>query len=460
MFKRIMIANRGEIAMRLIRCCREMGIETVLIYSTEDRDSLPVQCSTETVCIGPGPAAKSYLNQDSIIAAAKAYDCDAVHPGYGFLSENADFAKACEDEGIVFIGPSSEMIRKMGDKESARELMKANGVPVVPGSDGLLRDASDAVQIAEKIGYPVLIKASAGGGGRGMRRAYSSSEIEEAFNAAKAEALSAFGDDSLYMEKLIIDPRHIEFQIMGDKQGHILQLGERDCSMQRRNQKLIEEAPARCLTDKQRNEMAKAAVNAARAANYESVGTVEFIVDKDGSFYFIEMNTRIQVEHTVTEEATGIDLVKEQIRIAQGLNLSVKQEDICPKGHTIEVRVNAENPENGFVPCPGEIKFEHLPSGLGVRVESAIYSGCSVSPYYDSMIAKIIVHAPGRLEAIRKMRAALEETVIDGVKTNIDFLYLLMYYPNYMLGNFDTSFFEKETDKLIKWERDSEKKTK
>ena len=459
MFKRIMIANRGEIAMRIIRCCHEMGIEAVLVYSEEDAESLPVQCATQAICIGPASPALSYLNQNSLIAACKAADCDAIHPGYGFLSENADFAKSCEDEGIVFIGPSSDIIRKMGNKEAARELMIKAGVPVVPGSDGLVKNAKEAAKQAEKIGYPVLLKASAGGGGRGMRRAYSESEIEFSFNAAQAEAESAFGDGSMYMEKLIENPKHIEFQILGDRSGNVISLGERDCSMQRRNQKLIEEAPAKCLSDELRAKMTEAAVKAAKAAGYFSAGTVEFIVDHEGNFYFIEMNTRIQVEHCVTEQTVGIDLIREQIRIAQGLDLSVKQEDVIPRGHTIEVRINAESPERDFAPCPGKVGFLHLPGGMGVRVESALYEGCSISPYYDSMIAKIIVHAPGRLDAIRKMRVALQETIVDGIDTNVDFLYLLMFHPEYMLGKFDTSFLEKYSGKLIKWDKDSRKRS-
>ena len=458
MFKRIMIANRGEIAMRIIRCCHEMGIEAVLVYSEEDADSLPVQCATETICIGPAAPALSYLNQNSLIAACKAARCDAIHPGYGFLSENADFAENCEKEGIVFIGPSSEVIRKMGDKAAARELMIKAGVPVVPGSDGLVKNVKEAAKEAERIGYPVLLEASAGGGGRGMRRVFSEGELEDLYNAAKAEAKSAFGDDSMYMEKLIENPKHIEFQILGDKKGNVISLGERDCSMQRRNQKLIEEAPAKCLTKEQRTKMTEAAVKAAKAAGYYSAGTVEFIVDRGGDFYFIEMNTRIQVEHCVTEETVGIDLVREQIRIAQGLDLSVKQEDIVPRGHTIEVRINAESPERDFAPSPGKVEFLHLPSGMGVRVESALYEGCSISPYYDSMIAKIIVHASGRLDAIRKMRVALQETIVDGIDTNVDFLYLLMFHPEYMLGRFDTSFLEKDSGRLLKWGKDSRKK--
>ncbi|MBQ7446343.1 MAG: acetyl-CoA carboxylase biotin carboxylase subunit [Eubacterium sp.] len=455
MFKRMLIANRGEIAMRILRCCVELGIETVLVHSTEDADSMPVQLCTQAVCIGPAAAQDSYLNADAILTAAKAYACDAIHPGFGFLSENAEFAEKCEENGIVFVGPSAEIIRKMGDKQSARELMKKHGVPVVPGSDGLVADAKEAAEIAKKTGYPVLVKASAGGGGRGMRTAFSEDEIEQAFESARAEAKAAFGDDSMYLEKLIVNPRHIEVQILGDRFGHIVQLGERDCSMQRRNQKLIEEAPAKCLTPKNRQAIAKAALKAAKAAGYFSVGTVEFVLDQDGHFYFIEMNTRIQVEHPVTEMVTGVDLIREQIRVAAGQKLSMKQDDIKVRGHAIECRINAENPEKGFAPSPGTVDFLHLPGGCGVRVESALYQGCQISPWYDSMAAKIIVHAPGRLEAIRRMRMALEETVIEGVDTNIDFLLLIMFNPDYMLGNINTSFIENHTQSLLDWNKAS-----
>ena len=455
MFKRMLIANRGEIAMRILRCCVELGIETVLVHSTEDADSMPVQLCTQAVCIGPAAAKDSYLNADAILTAAKAYACDAIHPGFGFLSENAEFAEKCEENGIVFVGPSAEIIRKMGDKQSARELMKKHGVPVVPGSDGLVADAKEAAEIAKKTGYPVLVKASAGGGGRGMRTAFSEDEIEQAFESARAEAKAAFGDGSMYLEKLIVNPRHIEVQILGDRFGHIVQLGERDCSMQRRNQKLIEEAPAKCLTQKNRQAIAKAALKAAKAAGYFSVGTVEFVLDQDGHFYFIEMNTRIQVEHPVTEMVTGVDLIREQIRVAAGQKLSMKQDDIKVRGHAIECRINAENPEKGFAPSPGTVDFLHLPGGCGVRVESALYQGCQISPWYDSMAAKIIVHAPGRLEAIRRMRMALEETVIEGVDTNIDFLLLIMFNPDYMLGNINTSFIENHTQSLLDWNKAS-----
>lgn len=458
MFKRILIANRGEIAMRVLRCCQEMGIETVLACSAEDMDSLPAQFATKRVCIGPSAAAKSYLNQEAVVQAAMSFQCEAIHPGYGFLSENADFASLCEEHGILFIGPSPEMIRMMGDKQSARALMKKHGVPVVPGSDGILKDWKEAAEIARKVGYPVLLKATAGGGGRGMRTAYDESEIQNAYESAQAEALSAFGDGSLYLEKLILHPHHIEVQILGDGRGHIIHLGERDCSLQRRNQKLLEEAPARILKPRQREALHRAALRAAKAVRYQSAGTVEFVLDREGNFYFIEMNTRIQVEHPVTEMITGVDLVREQIRIAAGLELSCRQSDISFSGHAIECRINAENPAKGFAPCPGDISFLHFPAGKGVRVESALYNGSRVSPWYDSMIAKVIVHAPGRLEAIRKMRVALEEMTVEGINTNLEFLYLLMFNPDYLSGHVDTGFLEKDADAIIRWGEESRRK--
>ena len=458
MFKRILIANRGEIAMRVLRCCQEMGIETVLACSAEDMDSLPAQFATKRVCIGPSAAAKSYLNQEAVVQAAMSFQCEAIHPGYGFLSENADFASLCEDHGILFIGPSPDMIRMMGDKQSARALMKKHGVPVVPGSDGILKDWKEAAEIARKVGYPVLLKATAGGGGRGMRTAYDASEIQNAYESAQAEALSAFGDGSLYLEKLILHPHHIEVQILGDSRGHIIHLGERDCSLQRRNQKLLEEAPARILKPRQREALHRAALRAAKAVRYRSAGTVEFVLDREGNFYFIEMNTRIQVEHPVTEMITGVDLVREQIRIAAGLELSCRQSDISFSGHAIECRINAENPAKGFAPCPGNISFLHFPAGKGVRVESALYNGSRVSPWYDSMIAKVIVHAPGRLEAIRKMRVALEEMTVEGINTNLEFLYLLMFNPDYLSGHVDTGFLEKDAEAIIRWGEESRRK--
>ncbi len=457
MFKRILIANRGEIAMRILRCCREMGIETVLIYSSEDKDSLPVQFSTYSVCIGPAPAQQSYLNEDAILTAAKEYNCDAIHPGYGFLSENAYFARKCEKEGIEFIGPSAKMIHFMGNKDAARTLMKKHGVPVVPGSDGILNNLDEAKKVAAEVGYPVLIKASAGGGGRGMRVAHDESEIEDAYESAGAEALSAFGDGSLYLEKLILNPHHIEVQILGDKKGNIIHLLERDCSMQRRHQKILEECPASILTDRQREALYRAALKAAKAVHYYSAGTLEFVLDKTGKFYFIEMNTRIQVEHPVTEMVTGVDLIREQIRVAAGMPLSIKQSDIKINGHAIECRINAEDPERGFAPCPGDVTFLHFPNGNGVRIESALYPNSRISPYYDSMVAKVIVYARGRLEAIRKMRVALEEFTIKGIKTNLNFQYLIMYNEDFVMGNYDTGFLEKNTEAILRWNRESEK---
>jgi acetyl-CoA carboxylase biotin carboxylase subunit len=455
MFKRILIANRGEIAMRIIRCCRTLDVETVLVHSTADADSLPVQYANYAVCIGKPQAADSYLNQDRILETARKLNCDAIHPGFGFLSENPQFVRRCEEAGITFIGPSADVIERMGNKQAARELMIKHGVPVVPGSDGLVEDADQAEAIAKQIGYPVLIKASAGGGGRGMRKAFDPSQIRQAYETAKAEAIAAFGNGDMYMEKLIVDPHHIEFQILADREGNIVQLGERDCSIQRRNQKLIEESPSKMLDDDLRKRMGADAVKAAKAAGYYNAGTVEFVLDQNGNYYFIEMNTRIQVEHPVTEMVSGFDLIREQIRIAAGARLTVTQEDICLSGHAIECRINAEIPQKNFMPSPGKIDFLHFPAGCGVRVDSALYNGCETSPYYDSMIAKIIVHAPTRLDAIRRMRGALEELIIDGIETNADFLYLVMYHPDYLRGQFDTSFLEKNTEALLDFEQGS-----
>lgn len=443
MFKRILVANRGEIALRIIRCLREMDIETVIVYSTADAQSLPVMMATYSVCIGPVKATQSYLNQDTIIETAKKMNCDAIHPGYGFLSENAEFARKCEENNIIFIGPSSELIEKMGDKQAARTLMQENDVPVVPGSDGLLNNADEAVLAAEKIGYPVLIKASAGGGGKGMRKAFNREELVSAFETAKAEAKAAFGDDSMYMEKLVLKPHHIEFQILADKLGNVTYLGERDCSIQRRNQKLLEESPAWVLDEKLRKQMGETAVRAAKAAGYYSAGTVEFILDQDGKYYFIEMNTRIQVEHPVTEMITGIDLIKEQIRIAAGMKLSHTQDEIKQKGHAIECRINAES--------VGKIDFLHFPAGCGVRVDSHLYTGYEVSPFYDSMVAKIIVSGSTRLDAIRRMRRALEELTIEGLRTNAEFMHLLTYHPEFIKGNYNTAFWEEHSGTIMKW---------
>lgn len=443
MFKRLLIANRGEIAVRIIRACIEMDIETVVVYSKADEKSLPVMAATHAVCIGPAKASDSYLNQDAIIETALLMGCDAIHPGYGFLSENPDFVRKCEENGLIFVGPSAEIISKMGDKQAARSLMISTGVPVVPGSDGLIETVEKAEEVAERIGYPVLLKASAGGGGKGMRKAFSKEELRKAFETAKAEAKAAFGNDDMYMEKLIINPHHIEIQILADKEGNVVYLGERDCSIQRNNQKLLEESPSRIIDEKKRVEMGLTAVKAAKAAGYYSAGTIEFVVDDKGNYYFIEMNTRIQVEHPVTEMITGVDLIREQLRIAGGMRLSMAQEDIEIKEHAIECRINAET--------PGIINFLHFPGGYGVRVESHLFSGYEVSPYYDSMLAKIIVTGKTRLEAVRRLRRALEELIIEGVKTNLEFMHLLTYHPDFIRGDYNTGFWEKNNETIKKW---------
>lgn len=443
MFKRILIANRGEIALRIIRCCREMGIETVLVYSTADEESLPVMMATHRVCIGPERAADSYLNQEVILETAQKMNCDAIHPGYGFLSENAVFAGACEEKGITFIGPASGVIASMGDKQTARTLMRKNHVPVVPGSEGILATLEEARQEAEKIGYPVLIKATAGGGGKGMRKVFQPKELEKAYLTARTEAEAAFGNGEVYLEKLIINPHHIEFQILADGHGNIVHLGERDCSIQKNNQKLLEESPSWVLDDRLRRRMGEEAVKAAKAAGYTNAGTVEFVLDEEGNFYFIEMNTRIQVEHPVTEQLTGMDLVREQIRIAAGRKLDFTQEEINLKGHAIECRINALR--------PGRVSFLHFPAGPGVRVDSHLYQGCEVSPHYDSMVAKIIVTGKTRLETIRRLRRALEELMIEGVETNTEFMHLVAYHPDFIRGRYNTSFWEKNSETIFRW---------
>lgn len=453
MLKRVLIANRGEIAVRIIRACRELDIETVAVYSTADAQSLPVQLATRAVCIGPPRAADSYLNQTAVLTAAVESGCDGVHPGYGFLSENADFADLCARCGLKFIGPSGDVIRRMGNKAAARALMQSAGVPVVPGSDGPVPDAETAAQVAEKIGYPVLLKASAGGGGRGMRRVYDPENLISAFEEARAEAVACFGDGEMYLEKLILNPRHIEFQILADSQGNVVHLGERDCSIQRRNQKLMEESPSRALTDELRTRMGRDAVQAARACGYEGAGTVEFVLDSAGNYYFIEMNTRIQVEHPITEMVTGLDLVREQLRIAAGLELPVQQEQVNLTGHAIEVRVNAEDPAHDFRPAPGVTRFLHLPGGCGVRVDTALYNGCELSPWYDSLAAKVIVHAPTRLQAIRRMRRALEELVVEGYPTGADLAHMILYHPDYLKGEYDTGFLEQNLESLLRLSR-------
>ena len=454
MLKRVLIANRGEIALRVLRACRELDIETVAVYSEADAEALHVQLATQAVCIGPAKAADSYLNQDALLTVAQATGCDGVHPGYGFLSENADFADACAQAGLTFIGPSGDTIRKAGSKSAARDIMRAAGVPVTPGSDGPVASVEAALAAAEAVGYPVLLKASAGGGGRGIRRCDSAAALPSAYTEAKAEAKACFGDDEMYLEKLVLRPRHIEFQVLADRFGNVIHLGDRDCSVQRRNQKLMEEAPARCLTPELRTAMGQAAVRAARAVGYENAGTVEFLLDADGEhFYFMEMNTRIQVEHGVTELITGVDLVRQQLRIASGLSLDMEQSDIRLTGHAIECRINAENPGANFAPCPGRVEFVHFPGGAGVRVDSCLYNGCELSPWYDSLAAKLMVHAPTRLEAIRKMRRALEEFTLEGFPTNAELSYQIMYHPVFVRGGCTTAFLDEHLPELLDFSR-------
>ena len=440
MFKKILIANRGEIALRVIRTCREMGIKSVAVYSTADADSLHVRFADEAVCIGPPPSKDSYLKIPNIIAAAEITNADAIHPGYGFLSENAKFSKICAEHGIKFIGASPEMIEKMGDKASAKATMKAAGVPTVPGSDGLVESLEHAKKIAAEIGYPVMLKATAGGGGRGMRDVWKEEDLEKALNSAMQEAGAAFGNDAMYMEKLIVDPRHIEIQIVGDQYGKACHLSERDCSIQRRHQKLTEETPSPFMTDDLRKRMGEAAVKAAEFIKYEGAGTVEFLVDKDRNFYFMEMNTRIQVEHPITEQVIDYDLIREQILVAAGVPISGK--NYTPKLHAIECRINAEDPYNDFRPSPGKITTLHAPGGHGVRLDTHVYSGYVIPPNYDSMIAKLITTAQTREEAIAKMKRALDEFVVEGVKTTIPFHLQLMDDPDYLAGNYTTKFME------------------
>ena len=423
MFKRLLIANRGEIALRVARACRELDIDPVMVYSEADRDALHVQLAAHAYCIGPAPAQQSYLNGDAILTVAKAAGCDAIHPGYGFLSENAAFAQECVDEGIAYVGPASSVIATMGNKAAAREMMKRAGVPVVPGSDGSVADAREGARIAEKIGYPVLIKAAAGGGGRGMRRVYDPDRFEELFEEARAESRACFNDDEMYLEKLIVDPHHIEFQILADAYGNIVHLGDRDCSIQRRGQKMI----------------------------------VEFVLDHTGEFYFIEMNTRIQVEHPITEMVSDVDLVREQIRVAAGLPLGFTQEDVHIKGHAIECRVNAEDPMRNFAPSPARIDFLHVPGGMGVRVDTGIYQGYTVPAQYDSLIAKLDVWAPTRLEALRRCRRALEELIVEGPATNIDLLHQVMYHPQFIHGTYTTSFMDEHLQEILDWNVEQKK---
>nr|WP_314289403.1 acetyl-CoA carboxylase biotin carboxylase subunit [uncultured Capnocytophaga sp.] len=440
MFKKILIANRGEIALRVIRTCREMGIKSVAVYSTADADSLHVRFADEAVCIGPPASKDSYLKIPNIIAAAEITNADAIHPGYGFLSENAKFSKICAEHGIKFIGASPEMIERMGDKASAKATMKEAGVPTVPGSDGLIESLEHAKKIAKEIGYPVMLKATAGGGGRGMRDVWKEEDLEKALNSAMQEAGAAFGNDAMYMEKLIVDPRHIEIQIVGDQYGKACHLSERDCSIQRRHQKLTEETPSPFMTDDLRKRMGEAAVKAAEYIKYEGAGTVEFLVDKDRNFYFMEMNTRIQVEHPITEQVIDYDLIREQILVAAGVPISGK--NYTPKLHAIECRINAEDPYNDFRPSPGKITTLHAPGGHGVRLDTHVYSGYVIPPNYDSMIAKLITTAQTREEAIAKMKRALDEFVVEGVKTTIPFHLQLMDDPDYLAGNYTTKFME------------------
>ncbi|MBK1811883.1 acetyl-CoA carboxylase biotin carboxylase subunit [Clostridium sp. YIM B02505] len=444
MIRKILIANRGEIAVRIIRACREMGIETVAVYSEADRDSLHAQVADEAVCIGPAKSKDSYLNMGNIISAAVLTGAQAIHPGFGFLSENSVFARMCEECNIKFIGPSPSTIEMMGDKSKAREVMIDAGVPVVPGTEGIIETLEEAYNSAENIGYPVMVKASAGGGGKGIRIVHKREELDKAYETAKSEAKVNFGDDRIYMEKFIENPRHIEFQILGDEHGNIVHLGERDCSLQRRNQKVLEEAPSVVLDKDLRDRMGNAAVKAAKAVDYKNAGTIEFLLDKNGKFYFMEMNTRIQVEHPVTEMVTGIDLVKEQIKIAAGEKLSITQEGLEIRGHAIECRINAENPHRNFAPSPGKIEFLFMPGGNGVRIDSAVYNGYVIPPHYDSMIAKLIVFGKTREEAIEKMKRALWEFTIDGIDNNIDFQLEILNHPKFIDGKFDTGFINKE----------------
>jgi acetyl-CoA carboxylase biotin carboxylase subunit len=444
MFKKILIANRGEIAVRVIRACREMGIQTVAVYSDIDRDAIHTQLADEAVCIGGAKPKDSYLNMQNILSATVLTGAEAIHPGFGFLSENSKFAQMCSECNITFIGPDSQTIDMMGNKSRAREIMIEAGVPVIPGSKGAVESEEEALKVANEMGYPVMIKASAGGGGRGIRIVKNEDEFSKAFQTAKAEAKGAFGDDTMYVEKFVENPRHVEIQILADNYGNTLYLGERDCSVQRRNQKILEEAPCSVMTEELRKRMGESAVKAAKAAKYKNAGTIEFLLDKHGNYYFMEMNTRIQVEHPITEMITGIDLIKEQIKIASGEKLELSQEDIKLQGHAIECRINAEDPDRGFMPSPGTINVIHMPGGLGVRLDSAIYQGYKIPPTYDSMIGKLIVYGKNRNEAINKMRRALGEFIIEGVKNNIDFHYKILDNENFLNSNFDTGFINKE----------------
>lgn len=450
MINKVLIANRGEIAVRIIRACREMGIETVAVYSKADETALHVQLADEAVCIGPAASKDSYLNMENIISATVISGADAIHPGFGFLSENARFAEMCRQCHITFIGPSPELIHKMGNKSEARKTMMEAGVPVVPGTKEPVYRAEEAKSIADNMGYPVMIKASSGGGGKGMRISFGTEDFEENFQMAQMESVNSFNDDTMYIEKYIESPRHIEFQILGDAYGNVIHLGERDCSIQRRHQKVLEESPSPALDEALREEMGRTAIQAAKAVGYESAGTIEFLLDKHRNYYFMEMNTRIQVEHPVTEFVTNVDLIKSQIRIASGEPLNIRQEDIEFKGHAIECRINAENPAQNFRPSPGKIERLHLPGGKGIRVDTAVYAGYTIPPYYDSMIAKLIVLGKSRNEAIKKMKSALSEFIVDGIDTNIDFQMEIMNHRKFQSGNFGTDFIEEmENEKII-----------
>ena len=440
MIRKILIANRGEIAVRIIRACREMGIATVAVYSEADRNALHVKLADQAVCIGPAPSQKSYLNVKAILEACCLTGADSIHPGYGFLSENVAFAKMCSEMGINYIGPSYELIELMGNKSKAKETMKKAGVPVVEGSEGNVESLKGAKEVASKIGYPVIMKAVSGGGGKGIRIANGEEELSRYYDVIRAEAKSAFNDDSIYIEKYIQHPRHIEIQVIADKYGNVAHLGDRDCTVQRKNQKMLEESPSDYIDDKLRQKMEKVSVKAIEKIGYTNAGTIEYLVDKEGNFYFMEMNTRLQVEHPVTEAVTGVDLVKEQIRIAEGKKLSKEIMDLHIKGHSIECRINAENPDKNFMPCPGKITGLHIPGGNGIRVDTAIYQDYVIPPNYDSMIAKLIVYGKNREECINKMKSALGEFVIEGITTNIDFLYKILENPEFIKNDYDTSF--------------------
>ena len=444
MLKKVLVANRGEIAVRIIRACREMGIRTVAVYSEADKDSLHRKLADESVCIGPARSGLSYLNVKNLIEAACQTGADSIHPGYGFLSESSSFAKMCNEIGIKFIGPSSEIIELMGNKSKAKATMKKAGVPVVPGSDGLVNSLEEAKKISKKIKYPVIIKASAGGGGKGIRIAYSEEELIKAYDIVKQEAKISFNDDSIYIEKFVENPRHVEVQILADEHGNVVHLGERDCSIQRRNQKVLEETPSMILNDKTRKKMFDVTVKAIKEIGYSSAGTIEYLVDKNLDFYFMEMNTRVQVEHPITEAVSGVDIVKEQLRIAAGETLSISQKDIHFTGHSMECRINAEDPEKNFMPCPGLITGLLIPGGNGIRVDTAVYAGYRVPQTYDSMIGKLIVHGKDRAEAIAKMKSALGEFIVEGINTNTDFLYKILDNENFKTNNYDTSFIKRE----------------